>query len=173
MELDWLKKNLPESVEGRRGLIEPTHEALSIERQCQLIGLARSSYYYQPAAESAENLELMRQHFGRLSASLDEIYTAWPFYGSRRMVEELKRRGYTANRKRIRRLAGLMGLEAMYPRPKTSTKHPEHRVYPYLLRDLAIERCDQVWSSDITYIPMARGFMYLVAIIDWHSRYLC
>lgn len=133
-------------------------------RQCQLLGVARSSYYYRPAGETAENLRLMRL--------LDEIYTERPFYGSRRMAEELKRCGERVNRKRMQRLMRLMGLEAMYPRPKTTQRNSEHRVYPYLLRGVAVNRCDQVWSTDITYIPMARGFMYLMAIMDWHSRYV-
>lgn len=145
-------------------MIEPGHAELSVVRQCQLLGVARSSYYYRPTGESVENLRLMRL--------LDEIYTECPYYGSRRMAEELKRRGERVNRKRMQRLMRLMGLEAMYPRPKTTQRNPEHRVYPYLLRDVKVERCDQVWSTDITYIPMARGFMYLMAIMDWHSRYV-
>lgn len=125
--------------------------------------IARSTVYYQPApAVSAEDLDLMRQ--------IDEIYLKWPFYGTRRIRNELIRRGYRVNRKRVQRLMRLMGLQAIYPRRRTSQPAPGHRIYPYLLRDLSINRPNQVWATDITYIPMAQGFMYLVAILDWHSR---
>lgn len=137
---------------------------MSISRQCELLGLARSSYYYRPAEENAENLELMRL--------IDEEYTRHPFHGSRRMREHLRREGWRVNRKRIQRLMRRMGLEAVYPKPKTSQRNDEHRIYPYLLRGVLIDRPNQVWSTDITYVPMARGFMYLVAIIDWYSRYV-
>jgi putative transposase len=137
---------------------------MSVRRQCELLGLSRSSLYYEPAGETPENLRLMRL--------IDEQYTARPFYGSRRMTEWLTRRGEEVNRKRVRRLMRLMGLEAIYPRPRTSMAGKGHRVYPYLLRGVSIERADQVWSSDITYVPMATGFMYLAAVIDWFSRYV-
>jgi putative transposase len=135
---------------------------LSVRRQCELLGVSRSSYYYEPAAETAENLRLMRR--------IDEEYTAHPFLGSRRMAEWLKRRGEAVNRKRMQRLMRLMGLEAIYPKPRLSAAGRGHRIYPYLLRGVSIERPDQVWSTDITYIPLLHGFMYLAAIIDWYSR---
>jgi putative transposase len=137
---------------------------LSIRRQCALLGLSRSSLYYQPATESAENLRLMRL--------IDGEYTAHPFLGSRRLTEWLVRRGEAVNRKRVQRLMRLMGLEAIYPKPKLSTAGRGHRIYPYLLRNASIQRPDQVWSTDITYVPLARGFMYLAAVIDWFSRYV-
>jgi putative transposase len=120
--------------------------------------------YYEPEAESAYNLKLMRL--------IDEQYTRTPFYGSRRMTEWLRRRGHAVNRKRIRRLMEVMGIEAIYARRNLSAPAPEHRIYPYLLRGVEIERVDQVWSTDITYIRMQRGFAYLVAVIDWYSRYV-
>jgi putative transposase len=145
-------------------MIELNHPRLSVRRQCELMGLSRSSVYYQPACETAENLHLMRQ--------MDEQYLKTPFYGSRRMTVWLNRQGYAVNRKRVQRLMRLMGLEAIYPRPRTSIVNPSHKIYPYLLRDLAIIHPHQVWSTDITYIPMPQGFMYLVAILDWYSRYV-
>jgi putative transposase len=156
---------LPEATRALRALVEPQHETLSVRRQCALLGLNRAGYYYQPATESAENLRLLRL--------LDEQYLRAPFYGSRRMSWHLRQLGYPVNRKRVQRLMRVMGLEALAPKPpKTRVAHPEHRIYPYLLRDLAIERANQVWSADITYIPMRQGFMYLFAILDWYSRYL-
>jgi putative transposase len=137
---------------------------LSIRRQCELLGLNRASLYYEPAPQSAENLRLMRL--------LDEQYTAHPFLGSRRLRAWLNEQGEEVNRKRVRRLLRLMGLEAIYPKPKLSLAGRGHRIYPYLLRDVRIEWVDQVWSTDITYIPMATGFMYLAATIDWYSRYV-
>jgi putative transposase len=137
---------------------------LSVRRQCELLGLNRSSLYYEPAAESAENLRLMRL--------IDQEYTAHPFLGSRRLTAWLGRQGEEVNRKRVQRLLRLMGLEAIYPKPKLSVAGRGHRVFPYLLRGVAIERPDQVWSADITYVPLAMGFMYLAATIDWYSRYV-
>jgi putative transposase len=137
---------------------------LSVRRQCELLGLSRSSLYYEPAGETPENLRMMRM--------IDEQYTARPFYGSRRMTRWLIEHGEEVNRKRVQRLMRTMGLEAIYPRPRTSTAGTGHKVYPYLLRGVAIERADQVWSTDITYVPMASGFMYLAAVIDWYSRYV-
>ena len=137
---------------------------MSLRRQCQLLGLNRSSLYYEPAGESAENLRLMRL--------MDREYTAHPFLGSRRLTEWLKAQGEEVNRKRVQRLMRLMGLEAIYPKPKLSAAGRGHRIYPYLLRNVCIERVDQVWSTDITYVPLAHGFMYLAAIIDWYSRYV-
>jgi putative transposase len=145
-------------------MVDPQHPELSIRRQCQLLGLSRATYYYAPAQETPLNLKLMRL--------IDEQYLRTPFYGYRRMTAYLRRGGYAVNPKRVRRLMRLMGLEAVGPRPRTSTAAPEHTVYPYLLRGLAITRPNQVWSTDITYIPLARGFMYLVAVMDWYSRYV-
>jgi putative transposase len=137
---------------------------LSIRQQCALLGLNRSSLYYQPAAETAENLQLMRRS--------DEQYTACPFYGSRKMTRWLVQQGAAVNRKRVQRLMRLMGLEAIYPKPRLSLAGRGHRIYPYLLRNVCIERPDQVWSTDITYISLPAGFMYLAATIDWYSRYV-
>ena len=145
-------------------LVESGHGSLSIRRQCELLGLGRSSFYYQPVGESEENLALMRW--------IDEQHLRTPFFGVGEMTAWLRREGERVNPKRIRRLMRLMGIEAIYPRPHTSRRHPEHKIYPYLLRDLEITRADQVWASDITYVPMHRGFMYLVAIMDWFSRYV-
>ena len=137
---------------------------LSVSQQCELLGLSRSSYYYEPATETAENLALM--------ARIDREYTAHPFRGSRGMTAWLRREGHEVNRKRVQRLMRLMGLEAVYPKPRLSVGGAGHKVYPYLLRNVAIERVNQVWSTDITYIPMPNGFMYLTAVIDWYSRYV-
>jgi putative transposase len=145
-------------------MIDREHPELSLVRQCSLLGICRSSLYYQPAPVSAEDLELM--------ALLDRQYLKTPFYGSRKMTAWLRSQGYQVNRKRIQRLMQVMGLQAIYRRPNTSKSAPEHRVYPYLLRGLEINRVNQVWTADITYLPMARGFLYLVAIMDWHSRYV-
>jgi len=147
-----------------RPLVEPGHPQLSVRRQCELLGLSRSSLYYEPAAETAEDLRLMRL--------LDEEYTAHPFLGSRRLTKWLAEQGEQVNRKRVQRLLRLMGLEAIYPKPRLSVPGVGHRVYPYLLRGVEVTRPDQVWSADITYIPMAKGFMYLAATIDWYSRYV-
>lgn len=145
-------------------MIEPDHPSLSIRRQCELLSLPRSSYYFQPQTESPRNLELMKL--------MDRIHLERPFFGSRQMTSFLKRQGQRVNRKRIRRLMKLMRIEAVYPKPKTTRSETSHKVYPYLLRDMKIERVNQVWSSDITYIPLRNGFLYLVAVIDWYSRYV-
>jgi putative transposase len=129
-----------------------------------LLGLSRSSLYYEPGGEAAEDLRLMRR--------IDEQYTARPFYGSRRMTVRLNEQGEEVNRKRVQRLMRVMGLEAIYPKPRLSLAGKGHRIYPYLLRGVTVERRDQVWSTDITYVPMASGFMYLAAVIDWYSRYV-
>lgn len=129
-----------------------------------MLALPRASYYYEARSESPLNLELMRR--------IDEQYMRTPFYGWPRMLAHLRRAGCEINGKRVRRLMQLMGLQALYPKPRTSQHHPEHRVYPYLLRGLAIERPDQVWCADITYVPMPTGFMYLVAMMDWFSRFV-
>ena len=135
---------------------------MSIARRCELIGLNRSTYYLPPAVESSENLRLMRL--------IDEPYLKTPFYGSRRMTAWLQRSGEMVNRKRISRLMRLMGLEGLQPRPRTTVSDPNVRAYPYLLRDRTLTRADEVWSSDITYVPMRRGFMFLTAVINWFSR---
>jgi putative transposase len=135
-----------------------------VSQQCELLGLSRSSYYYEPATETAENLALM--------ALIDQEYTAHPFLGSRRLTTWLREEGHEVNRKRVQRLMRLMGLEAVYPKPRLSVRGVGHKVYPYLLRGVTIERPDQVWSTDITYIPLPAGFMYLTAVMDWHSRYV-
>ena len=145
-------------------MIEPEHPHLSIRRQCELVGLNRSTLYYRPAGESDLNLHLMRL--------IDKQYTKIPFYGWPRMTAHLRRQGYAINHKRVRRLMRTMGLQAIYPKPRTSKAARGHKVYPYLLRKRRITRPNQVWSADITYIPMLRGFMYLVAVIDWYSRYV-
>jgi putative transposase len=158
------KKSCPVTAEGLRKLIEAGHAQLSVRRQCELLGLPRSSLYYEPVPQTAENLALMRR--------IDEEYTAHPFLGSRRMAAWLSARGQAVNRKRVQRLMRVMGLEAIYPKPRLSVPGQGHKVFPYLLRDVKVERVDQVWSTDITYVPMTAGFMYLAAVIDWHSRYV-
>jgi putative transposase len=155
---------LPPSAEDRRLLVEADHPELSVRRQCELLGLNRSTFYYEPAGETPENLRLMRK--------IDEQYTACPFYGSRKITEALTRQGEEVNRKRVQRLMRIMGLEAIYPKPRLSVAGRGHKIYPYLLRGVTIARPDQVWSADITYVPMAAGFMYLAAVIDWFSRYV-
>ena len=154
------------SVAEKCSCIEPAHSQLSVSRQCELIGLPRSSYYRQrlAAAESEENLALMRL--------IDEEYTRRPFYGSRKMRDYLVRQGHQVNRKRVQRLMQLMGLVSVAPKPNTSRPAPGHKIYPYLLRGLAIERPNQVWCTDLTYIRLAHGFVYLTAVMDWHSRYV-
>ena len=137
---------------------------LSLRRQCVLLGLSRAALYYRPVEVSAYQLELM--------ALIDRQYLRAPFYGARRLAAWLGTQGHTVNRKRVKRLMQLMGLAAIYQRPRTSQPAPEHRIYPYLLRGLVIERINQVWAADICYIPMARGFLYLVAVMDWVSRYV-
>jgi putative transposase len=145
-------------------LVDTEETRLSIRRQCELLDLNRSSYYLQPAVESEENLRLMRL--------IDHRFLLTPFYGSRRMTASLERSGETVNRKRVQRLMAKMGLEALFPRPRTTTAAPDARLYPYLLRDRELTHVDEVWTSDITYVPMRRGFMYLTAVIDWYSRYV-
>ncbi len=152
-------------MSAKRILIEPEHARLSVRRQCDLLGLNRSSWYYEPAQESPENLQLMRL--------IDAQYTRTPFYGWPRMTAYLRQETQLpVNHKRVQRLMQLMGIQALYPKPRTTRSSPAHHVYPYLLRGVRVERADQVWSADITYIPLAQGFMYLVAILDWCSRYV-
>ena len=146
-------------------MIEPRHPKLSIRRQCKLIGLNRASYYQKASGESELNLKVMK--------AIDAEYTSKPFYGYRKMTQQLrKQHGYPVNHKRVARLMRLMGLQAIYTRPKTTIADQQHKKYPYLLRNLKINRPNQVWSSDITYIPMRNGFMYLTAVIDWYSRFV-
>ena len=152
------------SRQRRRGMIEPEHPKLSLSRQCDLLGISRSSLYYRSKRMDDEDLELM--------GLLDRQYLATPFYGARRMVACLRARGHVVNRKRVQRLMRLMGIAAIYQRPNTSKPSPGHKVYPYLLKGVTVSQVNQVWGADITYIPMAHGFLYLVAIIDWHSRYV-
>jgi putative transposase len=147
---------------ARLSLVDRADGDLSIVAQCRLLKVSRSSLYWRPAGVSEDDLRLMRR--------LDELYLATPFYGARRMVAVLCREGWTVNRKRVRRLMHLMRIEAIYQKPNTSRRHPDHVVYPYLLRGLAIDRPNQVWCADITYIPLAKGFVYLVAVMDWFSR---
>jgi len=143
-------------------MIEPAHPKLSMVRQCELVSISRTSFYFEGKGESPLNLTLMRL--------IDEQFLRTPFYGSRQMARWLRRQGYCVGRKRVRRLMRKMGLVPIYQAPRTSRKHPHHQVYPYLLRGMTIDRSNQVWCADITYIPMRGGFLYLVAIMDWHSR---
>ena len=152
------------SRKARMEMIHRRHPRLSVTRQCKLVGVSRSSVYYRPVGQSGEDLGLM--------SLIDRQYMARPYYGSRRMSVYLRGQGHKVNRKRIQRLMRLMGIEALYRRPNTSKPPQHHKVYPYLLRGLDIDRVDQVWSSDITYSPMSRGFMYLVVVMDWYSRYV-
>jgi putative transposase len=151
-------------------MVDMSHKDISVSRQCDLLSLCRSSLYYSASPqndgfESALNLELMRL--------IDEKYLQCPFYGSRKMTAWLKETGYYVNRKRISRLMNTMDIHTIYPKKKRSTNtHPDHRIFPYLLKDLSIRRANHVWSTDITYIPMRKGFIYLVAIMDWYSRYV-
>jgi len=148
----------------RKAMIVRDHPGLSLSRQCRVLAISQSSFYYAPTGESLENLALMRR--------LDELFLKYPFYGSRQMVRQLRREGLCIGRHRVRRLMRLMGLEAIYQTPRTSDPHPAHRIYPYLLRGMAIDRPNRVWCADITYIPIQRGFLYLVAIMDWATRHV-
>ena len=148
----------------RKAMIARDHPGLSLSRQCQVLAISRSSFYYAPKGESPENLALMRR--------IDELFLKYPFYGSRQMVRQLRREDIHVGRHRVRRLMRLMGLEAIYQAPRTSDPHPAHRVYPYLLGGMAIETPNRVWCADITYIPAQRGFLYLVAIMDWATRHV-
>ncbi len=145
-------------------MIEPDNRELSIIRQCELLGLSRSSYYYEPIAESAENLHYMRM--------MDEQYIKKPFLGVPRMHQFLLAKGYKVNIKRVERLYKKMGLKCIYPKPRLSRSISNHHKYPYLLRDLCITCPNQVWSTDITYVPMQKGYLYLIAVMDWFSRYV-
>ena len=146
----------------RLALVDHDDPALPVVAQCRLLKVARSTLYYRPVPVSADDLAVMRR--------IDELHLAWPFYGSRRMAAVLRREGWAVNRKRAKRLMRVMAIEAIYQKPNTSKGHPGHKVYPYLLRGLTVDRPHQVWCADITYIPMAKGFVYLVAVMDWFSR---
>ena len=152
------------SVEILRSQVEPCHPKASIRQQCELLGISRSGYYYEPAPETEENLQLMLR--------LDQLHMDHPVYGSRRLQVLLEREGRKVNRKRLVRLLGIMGVEAIYPRPRAIASGQNHPIYPYLLDGLDISGPDQVWCSDITYVPMQKGYMYLVAVMDWWSRYV-
>lgn len=145
-------------------MIEPQHKTISVARQCELVGLSRSAYYYQPQTADALTLTLLRL--------IDEEYTRHPFLGTRKMVTYLQELGYSINRKRVQRLYGLLGIEAVFPKPNPSKPDKQHKVFPYLLRGVAITHCNQVWSADITYLRLHQGFVYLVAVMDWFSRYV-
>ncbi|MFS4439170.1 IS3 family transposase [Paracoccaceae bacterium GXU_MW_L88] len=163
VERDFLSGSLQSHPRHwRQKAVKRDHFDLSVRRQCSLLSLARSSLYYHPRGESAENLAFME--------IIDRQFLETPWYGSRQMARHMQREGYRCGRHRVRRLVRLMRLVPIYQEPKTSKKHPEHRIYPYLLKGLSITRPNQVWCTDISYIPMRRGFLYLVAIMDWHSR---
>jgi putative transposase len=148
----------------RKSMITRDHPGLSLSRQCELLSMSRSSFYYVAKGESSENLALMRR--------IDELFLKCPFYGSRQIVRQLRREGIFIGRHRVRRMMKLMGLEAIYQAPRTSDPHPKHRIYPYLLRGLEVTKSNHVWCADITYIPVQRGFLYLVAIMDWATRHV-
>lgn len=150
------------STPDRRALLDRDHGQLSIRRQCRLLGIARSGVYRLPRPANDNDLALTRR--------IDELFTAWPFLGSRRLTTLLRSEGYAINRKRVQRLMRKMGIAALGPKPRTTVPAPGHKIYPYLLRGLAVERPNQVWAADITYIPIGRGFLYLVAVMDWASR---
>lgn len=158
------KKAVSVPPEARCGWIHADATSLSIGQQCALAGLARSTYYYEPVPERAENLALM--------CVIDRLYLQRPFYGVPRMTDWLRTLGHTVNHKRVARLMRVMGLQAVVPGPHTSRPQPAHRTYPYLLHQLAVVRPNQVWCADITYVPLRRGFLYLVAVLDWYSRYV-
>ena len=166
MSLTGLKKNLDLTLEQKRKAIEPGHKRITIYRQCELLGLNRSSLYYKPSGETEYNEQLMKL--------IDKQYIETPFYGIDKMTAWLHRKGHSVNHKKVRRLMRQMGLEAVYPRRKRGLSIPDkqHRIYPYLLKDVQIEQADQVWSADITYIRMYRGWVYLAAVMDWFSRYV-
>ena len=156
---------MPDSTEQKRSLLEAGHAKISVRRQCDLLGLNRSSYYYEKSKTSSADLRLMRR--------IDEQYMRTSFFGSRQMAASLSRQTeQRVNRKCVQRLMRIMGIEAIYPKPRTTCRRPEHQIFPYLLRNLKITQKDQVWSTDITYIPLRHGYMYLVAVMDWHTRYI-
>ncbi|WP_198005472.1 IS3 family transposase [Sulfitobacter sp. EE-36] len=163
VENDFLSEGLkPVSPEEKRAMIIRDHPELSISKQCKLVRLSRSAFYYTPVGIDADTLAMMKE--------IDRVFTKYPFFGSRQIAAYLRREEIAVGRHRVRRLMAKMGLEAVYKRPKTSQPHPQHPVYPYLLRSLQIERPNQVWCADITFVPVRNGFLYLVAIMDWASR---
>ena len=164
VELDWLEKKRNLSVEQKRHLVDPGCDSLSVVRQCELLGLPRASFYYRPVGESAQNLLYMRL--------IDEQYTKTPFYGVPRFTAWLRSQGHVVNRKRVARLMQKMGLAAIYPKSKPIGMDKPSKTYPYLLKGLSITRPNQVWATDITYIRLSHGFVYLVAVMDWFSRYV-
>ncbi len=164
VQLEWLKKKWPRTVTEARSWIDFENDDLSVREQCRLLGIQRSSIYFEPQPESEENL-----HFRRL---MDEEHLKHPARGSRQMVDFLEDQGFDVNRKRVQRLMRKMGVEGMSPKRRTTLRNTRHQVYPYPLRGLEIQRPNQVWCSDITYIPMRHGFMYLVAVLDWYSRHV-
>ena len=164
VELDWLKKNINSLIDERRRCIDPNYPQISIARQCELLSVPRSAYYYKPCGENTYSKQLMRL--------IDEEHTRHPFYGTRRLTAWLRRNGHEVNHKRISRLMHKMGIQAIYPKPNLSNGSKEHKKYPYLLKGLKIDHPNQVWSTDITYIRMKHGFVYLAAVIDWFSRYV-
>jgi putative transposase len=163
VELDWIKKNLDVSPKDKLSLIEKRNHDISIKRQAELWGIARSTIYYRPIVDPYDRT---------LMHMIDEKYTRTPFYGSRRMTASLRRDGFKVNRKRVQQLMRLMGIEAIYPKPNLSRPHPNHTIYPYLLKGVGITHRNQVWGTDITYIRLDKGWLYLVAIMDWFSRYV-
>ena len=150
------------SIADRRALIDPGHPALSTLRQCALVSISRSTFYSAPAPMNEATLGLMR--------TIDKAFLEMPWYGSRQMARHLRRLGHVVGRRRVRRLMRIMGLTPIYQKPKTSEPHPQHPIYPYLLRNLTIDRPNHVWCADVTYIPMRRGFLYLIAVMDWATR---
>ena len=164
MELEWLKKKLPSSSSVLRTRVDWEQTYISMSRQCELLGLPRSTYYYEPENVSEENLHLI--------CVVDGQYMRRPFFGSRKMALWLGQQGYSANRKRAQRLMRLMGIEAVYRKPRTTVRSLDNKVYPYLLHNVDVTHPDHVWCTDITYIPLRCGFMYLVAVMDWYSRYI-
>ena len=167
VERDFLARGLGRQAMSRgerKAMITRDAPELSLSRQCRLLSIGRSSFYYAPRGESPSSLALMRR--------IDELFMKYPFYGSRQMVRQLRRDGVCVGRHRVRRLMRLIGLEAIYQAPRTSVPHPMHRIYPYLLKGMAIDQPNRVWCADITYIPVQRGFLYLVAIMDWATRHV-
>jgi putative transposase len=152
------------SLDTRRSLVDPLDDQMSIVRQCSILGVARSSWYYEPVPVNRETLALMKM--------IDRVYTARPFFGVRKITLAVREQGFDANHKKVARLMRQMGIQAIYAAPKTSVPAQNHKIYPYLLRGVEITRANQVWSSDLTYIPMEMGFLYLVAVIDWFSRFV-
>lgn len=158
------KKTERLSLDERKGLIKTNDLDFTVKQQCELLGVSRSTYYYETAPDDEFNLAMMKE--------IDQIYTSYPFYGKRRMSAVLKSKGHEVGVDLARTLMRRMGIQAIYPKPNLSKPHPSHKVYPYLLRGVKIKRCNQVWSTDITYLRMKNGFLYLTAVIDWYSRYI-